>query len=130
MLAAERLMGRDSFYAKLPGAVRVAVTFLIVLITWVFFRAENLEVAMRYLAAMFGAGGENPAAAIVTAEILRPAAIFYFLIAALAAFAAPRTADILRRLTLGKAIASLVLFAFSLAVMFSQGFNPFLYFQF
>jgi alginate O-acetyltransferase complex protein AlgI len=106
------------------------VTFVIVLITWVFFRAENLEVAMRYLGAMFGIGGDNPAAAIVTAQVLRPAAIFYFIIAALAAFAAPRTSDILKRLTLTKAIASLLLLVFSLAVMFSQGFNPFLYFQF
>lgn len=130
MLALERLMGKDSFYGKLPGALRVAVTFVIVLITWVFFRAENLEVAMRYLGAMFGIGGDNPAAAIVTAQVLRPAAIFYFIIAALAAFAAPRTSDILKRLTLTKAIASLLLLVFSLAVMFSQGFNPFLYFQF
>ena len=130
MLAAERLMGKDSFYAKLPGAVRIAVTFVIVLITWVFFRAENLGVALRYLGAMFGAGGEGAAAALVTAQVLRPAAIFYLVIAAAAAFAAPRTVDILRKLTLGKAVASLVLLAFSLAVMFSQGFNPFLYFQF
>ena len=34
--------------------IRVAITFVIVLITWVFFRAENFEVAWRYLGAMFG----------------------------------------------------------------------------
>ena len=130
MLAAERLMGKDSFYAKLPGALRVVVTFVIVLVTWVFFRSENLEVAMRYLGAMFGMGGDNSAAGLVTAQVLRPAAIVYFLIAGVAAFAMPRTADILRRLTFVKAAASLLLLALSLAVMFNQGFNPFLYFQF
>jgi alginate O-acetyltransferase complex protein AlgI len=130
MLALERLMGKDSLYAKLPGAIRVAITFVIILITWVFFRAENVGVALRYLGAMFGAGGGNPAADLVTAQVLRPAALFYFALAATAAFACPRTADVLRTLTLGKAIASLVLLVVSLAVMFSQGFNPFLYFQF
>ena len=130
MLALERLMGKDSFYARLPDRLRVAITFFIILITWVFFRAENLDVAMRYLGAMFGIGGENAAAALVNAQVLRPAALFYFAVAAVAAFACPRTADILKTLTLGKAITSLVLLVSSLAVMFSQGFNPFLYFQF
>ena len=77
-----------------------------------------------------GCDRHNPAAALVTAQVLRPAALFYFTVAAIAAFACPRTADILKNLTLVKAIASLVLLALSLAVMFSQGFNPFLYFQF
>ena len=44
MLMLERLMGKDSFYHRLPGWLRMAVTFVIVLITWVFFRAENFEV--------------------------------------------------------------------------------------
>ncbi|MEM7397101.1 MAG: MBOAT family O-acyltransferase, partial [Verrucomicrobiota bacterium] len=42
MLAFERLQGKDSLYRRLPGSIRVAITFLIVLITWIFFRAESL----------------------------------------------------------------------------------------
>ncbi len=130
MLAFERLMGKDSFYARLPHPIRIAITFVIVLITWVFFRAENLEVALRYLKAMFGFGGGNPAAALLTAEVLEPANIFYFVVCAAAVWCFPRTFGILRKVTLKKAILAVVLFVLSLAVMFSQGFNPFLYFQF
>ena len=130
MLAFERLMGKDSFYGRLPKPVAIAVTFVIVLITWVFFRSENFEVAGRYLGAMFGAGGDNAAAPLLTAQILQPFYLFFFAICSLAAWFLPRTGDMLRTITLPKAVIALMLFVFSLATMFVQGFNPFLYFQF
>ena len=130
MLAFERLMGKDSFYARLPAAFRVLLTFGIVLITWVFFRAENLQVALRYLGAMVGGGGDSPAAGLLAAQVLRPANLCYFAVCVFAAWASPTTATILRRMTLPKALVGLSLLALSLAAMFTQGFNPFLYFQF
>ena len=42
----------------------------------------------------------------------------------------PRTANWLEKLTPVKIALGLVLFVISLAMMFTQGFNPFLYFQF
>lgn len=130
MLALERLMGKDSWYAKLPDPLRVAITFVIVLITWVFFRAENFEVATRYLAAMFGQGGDADSSAILTGYLMRPANFLYLGLSAGICWFVPRSAELLEKVTPVKVIIALVLFVFSVALMYTQGFNPFLYFQF
>lgn len=130
MLAFERLMGKESWYARLPDPVRVGITFGIVLITWVFFRAENFEVASRYLGAMFGFGGDAPASAVLTGSLLRPANLFFFALCAGICWAAPRSARVLEIMTPVKVIGGLVLLVLGVGLMFTQGFNPFLYFQF
>ncbi len=56
VLSLERAFGKDALYRRLPDALKVALTFFIVLISWVFFRAETLAQAVRYLGAMFGMG--------------------------------------------------------------------------
>ena len=40
--------------AACPAALRVAITFLIVCLSWVFFRAKTLEQAVAYFASLFG----------------------------------------------------------------------------
>ena len=130
MLAFERLMGKDSFYARMPRALRVAITFVIVLITWVFFRAENFEVAWRYLGAMFGVGGDAPAAALKSAEVLSSFNVFAFVLCGLIVWATPRSARVLEHLTTWKAILSMGLLFAALGMMYARGYSPFLYFQF
>ncbi len=130
MLALERLWGKKSFIARLPGPLRVALTFVIVLIAWVFFRAENFEVAARYLGAMFGQSGDAPAAAILTGYLTRPANLVYLALCALICWGSPRSAELLEKITPLKAVIALALLVFSVALMYTQGFNPFLYFQF
>ena len=49
MLAVERRFEKDSLYRQLPGPAKMAVTFLIVTIAWVFFRAPTLGQAVDYL---------------------------------------------------------------------------------
>lgn len=44
---------------KLPKFIRWAVTFLFVMISWVFFRAENLSLAFSYLGEMFNFANYN-----------------------------------------------------------------------
>jgi alginate O-acetyltransferase complex protein AlgI len=53
-LAFERMQGKTAPYWRLPAPARVAITFVVVLITWVFFRAADLPAAGRYLSAMLG----------------------------------------------------------------------------
>ncbi len=55
LLAFERMRGKRQLYGRLGTPVRVAVTFVLVLVTWVFFRAADLPTAMRYLGAHGGA---------------------------------------------------------------------------
>src|SRR3954467_1707343 len=60
MLAFERAQGKASVYRRLPRPVRVAITFFVVCLSWVFFRAKTLPEAIRYLASMFGAAHTSP----------------------------------------------------------------------
>ncbi len=129
-LAFERLMGKDSFYARLPSPMRVALTFAIVLVSWVFFRAETFGVAQRYLAAMFGLGGGATTVPLESAQVFTPFNIGAFIMASIATWAMPRTVQILEVLTPAKVLVSIALLAGSLCVLFWQGFNPFLYFLF
>ena len=130
MLAFERMLGKDSLYVKAPAIIKVPLTFFIILITWVFFRAENFEVATRYLGIMFGGGDPKPTALLLQAELLRGFNVLQLFLCAVGAWAMPNTPQILHRFTLWKAILGLVLFLAAVAMMFTRGHSPFLYFQF
>ena len=130
MLALERLMGKTSFYSKLPRPLRITVTFIMVLFTWVFFRAANFEVARRYIAAMLGFGGDAPASAILQARIFTPMNILVLVICAAVVWVFPRAQDLTKSLRWPKAILLAIVFVLALAMMFYAGYSPFLYFQF
>jgi alginate O-acetyltransferase complex protein AlgI len=79
---------------------------------------------------MFGQSGEADSSAILTGYLLRPANFAYLALCVGICWGMPRTAEFLEKTTPWKVIAGLGLFVYSLALMFTQGFNPFLYFQF
>jgi alginate O-acetyltransferase complex protein AlgI len=129
-LALERALGKRSVYRGLPRPVRVALTFLIVLVGWVFFRAPDLGTAGSYLAAMAGLGEPRPEAALVSGMLYRPVDLLAVGTAAVVAFAAPQTWDWTRRLSWSKALAALGLLWLSLVVLETEGYSPFIYFIF
>lgn len=53
----EKVLTDCKILQRIPGLLRWAITMLIVMIGWVFFRAPSLEAALGYLKAMMGAGG-------------------------------------------------------------------------
>jgi alginate O-acetyltransferase complex protein AlgI len=127
MLAIERFL---KVKAEGRNPLRVAFTFFILLITWVFFRAENLEVASRYLGVMFGAGEIKPTAALVEAQMFTGFNLIQFMICVTGVWLFPNTQTILHRFRLWKAVLGLVLFIAAVTMMFTRGYSPFLYFQF
>lgn len=130
MLMIERYLSGNARLKNVPRPVGVALTFVILLITWVFFRAENLSTAGQYLSAMFGLSDWGPSAAILEGTVLNPFNYLALICAALLTWLVPRTAEFLERISPGKCIFGLLLLAFSVRQLFYQGFNPFLYFQF
>ncbi len=130
MLALERLQGKQSYYRRLPHAVRIAVTFGIVCISWVFFRAKTLPQAAAFIAALFGAGRTTPASDVTAGLIFTPYHVLIFLVAALVVWKAPQSWAFTRKLTARRAVACVVLLGVSLLFMWTQTENPFLYFQF
>ena len=123
-------MGKNSIYGHAPTLVKIPFTFFILLITWVFFRAENFSSAIHYLEAMFGTAEIKPTALFLQAELLRGFNIFQLFICAFGVWFMPNTQTILHRFTLWKALTGLLLFIAAVAMMFARGHSPFLYFQF
>ena len=50
----EKVLMKKGLHQKIPAMVQWAVTMLLVMVGWVFFRASSLTGALEYIAAMFG----------------------------------------------------------------------------
>ncbi|MCG8457462.1 MAG: MBOAT family protein, partial [Holophagales bacterium] len=134
LLALERLR-RDrtgNLGLPVPRGLQIAVTFLLVLLTWVFFRAPGLSEALAYLASMAGGHGwgGGSEAALVSGVLRAPYYLVTMAVAAIVTWTAPQTWDFTERLSPVKAVVVLALLAASLLVMETQGYNPFIYFIF
>lgn len=131
LLAYERWRGKQSLYSNLPLGLRIAVTFLLMLFSWVLFRADNLRAALRYFGAMFGLNAATGASALLAADIYAPLYLVTLAVGAVLVFQRVQAHEWSLKSQTWPRLALLVpLFVFALLVMFSQAFNPFLYFQF
>jgi alginate O-acetyltransferase complex protein AlgI len=131
LLAFERWRGKQSVYHALPRPGRIGVTFLLMLFSWVLFRADNLTAAMEYFRAMFGFGPTGEVAPLLAAVIYTPYHLLILATCAALVFQPLQAHDwALSPVTWGRTAVAVPLFVFSLMAMFAQAFNPFLYFQF
>ncbi|HEX4337627.1 MAG TPA: MBOAT family O-acyltransferase [Polyangiaceae bacterium] len=130
MLAAERAQGKDSFYRRLPRPLRVAVTFAIVCLAWVFFRAKTLTEAVTYLGSLSGLATPGPGADAVAGALYTPYHVGVFTLAALICWTMPTTWEFTERLSAPRAAFGMALLGVSVLLMWTQTINPFLYFQF
>ena len=130
MLVLERLRGKTSYYERLPRPARVALTFGLVSIGWIFFRSSDLPSAMAFLGSLFGQGGVHPGASLIGGLLYSPYYLGCFAVAALVVWCAPQTWDWTRRLSWQRAAVCTGLLWASLAVMVTQAYNPFIYFIF
>ncbi len=152
-LAIERAFGVDAAPRRI-NPLKWVFTFLLVVVGWVIFRAENLDVAWRMYAAMFSFGdwrlSELGAAQLTSLQV-------YTLLLAYAVMAwfgirqfyaepldgAPRASAVERQGLVGGAAVAvpvygvllgrvllLLLFVASILKLSAQSFSPFLYFQF
>lgn len=59
-LVLEKPVMKLSFYKKIPSVFKWALTMLIVIIGWVFFKSETLSAAWAYILSMAGIGNASP----------------------------------------------------------------------
>lgn len=128
-LAMERLLGQKSLYIGLPRLLRTGITFAIVCLAWVFFRAEDLPSAWHYLGNLFGAGG-GPGACLLMGLIGQPYYVLSFLAAMVGVWGTPQTWDVTRKMTWPKVAWVCAILVTSLTLLFAQSYNPFIYFIF
>jgi len=132
LLCLERMAGRHPVYARLPGAVRCALTFVLVLFGWVLFRAPDIGAAADFARALFVGAGDPAAAALLAGRLFQPFYLLVALVAALCVWAGVETRTLVewsRERPLG-GLGATAVFVVSVVAMFSQAENPFLYFQF
>lgn len=130
MLAFERLQGKDSFYRSLPRVAKIAVTYIIVLFTWVFFRTDDLGHALSYCGSMLGLSSVHDGAGLIAGAVYKPYYLIYFALAGIVVWFGVQTWDYTRKITPFKATLILLSFVYAVVVMTTQQFNPFIYFIF
>jgi alginate O-acetyltransferase complex protein AlgI len=114
----------------LPKACRVGVTFVLVLIAWVFFRAETLNGALIYLGSMFGLEDVPKTSLLLDGLLYSRYYLLSMAIAALVVWKAQQTWDWTRDMGIAKVAAVVMLLIVSVAVLSMQSYNPFIYFNF
>src|SRR3954470_15290091 len=107
MLAFERAQGKDSIYRRLPRPLRIAVTFFVVCLSWVFFRAKTLGQALVYMKSLFALGAVSPAAHVAAGVMYTRLHASVFVLAALLVWGAPNTWIFTSRLTAARAVGAL-----------------------
>ena len=130
MLAFERSQGRGSLYRRLPLTLRIAITFFVVCLSWVFFRAKTLGQALVMFKSLFGVAAVTAASDAPAGSMYTRLHVTVFIVAALLVWRAPNTWAFTARLSAPRALAALGLLALSILMMWTQSANPFLYFQF
>lgn len=131
LLCYERWRGKQSAYEWLPRPTRILITFVLMLFSWVFFRADNLGAAFHYFGCMFGLVTPATTASLLAGSIYNPYYITILMMCAVLVFQPKQAHDWAQEpMTWGRTASLIPLFAVALLGMFSQAFNPFLYFQF
>ena len=126
-LGAERQLGKRPLYARAPVFVRRALTFGIVLVGYVLFRATTLEQGASILGAFAGVAGPELATFRLAAENTHLAAL---VLCPLLVWLAPNSMEIERSAPAWVKLLLLLLFPLALAQTFFVSYSPFLYFRF
>jgi len=130
MLGLERRLGKAHPLRRLPPGVGVAFTFLIVCLSWVFFRAKTLGQAVTYLGSLFGANPISEASEVVSGALYQPYYLGLFALCAVVVFAMPNSWQLTARLSWPRVAFVATAMVLATSMMWTQTINPFLYFQF
>lgn len=131
-LVAERLF-LNKLYKRLPGLIRVFITFVIVLFGWIIFRADSMDIAWAFIKRMllFGGGGVGQPTGFMLAFSAAVLFSFFALIPGVEKWQERMLSD---KLTFGRSILytlfTIIVIGISVGMIASSSFNPFIYFRF
>ena len=131
LLALERMNGKRPFYHRAPAWLQTALTFLLVMFGWIFFRSGSLPEALTYIRCMFAPAAVSGAGhGLIAGLLMKPYYLISFLLAGFAVWGLADTWEYTQKLTAGVIITGFVLFVLSVAMLAVQSYNPFIYFIF
>ncbi|MBR1494391.1 MAG: MBOAT family protein [Acidaminococcaceae bacterium] len=133
-LMVERLFRKKENKRRIPKPVGWIYTMLIVVIGWVFFRAQNLKAAVAYLGCMAGLGGTDGNTAIYALEDYG----VIFILGIICMLPVMQRYKYLRETyviwqkssVILEPLCCVVLLAIGMAFTVSSSYNPFIYFNF
>lgn len=129
-LISERLMGKRSIYERLPVILRVILTNIIVMFGWVLFRSSDLPQAAMYWKTMLGIVRPNGASVLLQTGLFSVSHVAEMAICAVFMWQPVQAYEWVKTLSPVKYAALSAAFLLAVAAMYTQAFNPFLYFQF
>lgn len=127
-LIIERL-GLKNVLVKLPRAARHIYSLLVIMMGWVFFRADNLSAAFKYIKGMFIASGKDAA----NFRFIMNRQYWFFLIAGIFfSMPHPKIKVLAQNRATELMSDALLMAVFMIAIcyMVGSGYSPFLYFRF
>ena len=127
-LVMERL-GLGKLLEKLPRALQHAYTLLVVLVGWVFFRADNMAAGVQYLKSMLGLTDGALWDLSILPDLTGELAVFGLAAVVISMPVFPAVRKRCKSETLANLLC-LALFFVSLCFMTGAGYNPFIYFRF
>jgi alginate O-acetyltransferase complex protein AlgI len=130
LLAAERALPGRSLWSGLPAFLQTALSFTVVSLLWVLFRAEDLPGALQYYGRLFGLMPVGELSGLVAGLVWKPLFVVALAAAAALVWIGPTTLSWTQRLTAPKAVWSLAVFWSAALMLGVQKFNPFIYFIF
>jgi alginate O-acetyltransferase complex protein AlgI len=130
LLAAERALPGRSLWSGLPAFLQTALSFTVVSLLWVLFRAEDLPGALQYYGRLFGLLPVGDLSGLVAGLVWKPLFVIAMVAAASFVWMGPTTLVWTQRLTAPKAVWSLAIFWAAALMLSVQKFNPFIYFIF
>jgi alginate O-acetyltransferase complex protein AlgI len=127
----ERLRGKKSLFTGLPLPVQIALNNIVIMFSWAIFRSPSFDQGMQIWASMVGLVHPAATSAMLHAEIFTPRHIVELAVCAFFVWQ-PVQAHlwINKGVTVPKAIICTAVFILAVIAMFTQTYNPFLYFQF
>jgi len=129
-LVFERLIGKRTAYFWMPMWAQIVVTNIVVLFGWVVFRAPTLEQGVSFWGSMTGFVKPAVSAALLSSQIFTPRHIVEMAICAILVLQPVQAHEWVKKLSIPKMAVCAALFLLAICGMFTQTFNPFLYFQF
>ena len=129
-LLGEHNLARRGWATRWPRPVRVLLTFVVVSLGWVLFRAPDLHAAMDYYASLFRLAPLGEGRFLIGGLIYQPYYLLTFGAALVVTWGAPASVVFTERLTLLRAVWVLGVLLAAVSVMLTQAYSPFIYFTF
>jgi alginate O-acetyltransferase complex protein AlgI len=127
LMVLERAVARARWYRAVPGKAKVALTFLLIMMAWIVFRAPSLAEASRYLASLVGLARVAPAAGLLGGVLYSPFALLTVAVACVFAFAGRTSQELASEVRPSMVVLAVAVLVLSLGVLMQQSYRPFLY---